>query len=158
MGVSDLHIDDFYRDSAKILLMLYAQFPRKTTLYVEDIAGPDTPDEFGLHSPRHEACLHTMLWLANSHYLTFEQLVRQEALDQVVLSHRGFLALNSEIEPLPRIDESLPESLIKEERLAVHKIRQELKSGTSFSLAEAMRSFMRKSHDLGDNIKSVSKI
>lgn len=153
--MSDIHINDFYRDSAKILVTLYAQFPRKITLYVEDISGPDLPDEFGLHSPRHEACLQAMLWLASTHYLSYEQLVRQEAIDQAVLSHRGFLALNTVIEPLPRVDESLPAPLQKEELLAIHKLRQELKTGTSFSLAEAMRSFMHKSRELGDNIKVI---
>lgn len=153
--MSDIHIDDFYRDCAKILTTLYAHFPRKITLYVEDISGPDTPDEFGLHSPRHEACLHTMLWLGSTHYLSYEQLVRQEAIDQATLSHRGFLALNSVIEPLPAADQSLPAPILKEELLAIHKIRHELKSGTSFSLAETMRTFMHKSHELGDNIKIV---
>lgn len=154
--MSDIHIDDFYRDCAKILVTLYGHFPRKSTLYVEDISGPDTPDEFGLHSLRHQACLHAMLWLASSHYLQYEQLVRQEAIDQVVLSHRGFLTLNAVIEPLPEPDESLPAPLLKEESLAIHRIRQELKSGTSFSLAETMRTFMHKSRQLGDNIRVIS--
>jgi hypothetical protein len=37
--MADIHIDDFYRDVAKILIRLYAMFPRKTTPYVEDISG-----------------------------------------------------------------------------------------------------------------------
>ena len=89
--MSDIHIDDFYRDTARILVALYNQFPRKTTLYVEDVAGPDKPDEFGLHSPRHLACLHTILWLAQSDYVRYETLIRQEAVDQIVLSHKGFI-------------------------------------------------------------------
>lgn len=97
-----------------------------------------------------------MLWLGSTHYLSYEQLVRQEAIDQAVLSHRGFLSLNAVIEPPPKLAPSLPEPLLKEERLAIHKIRQELKSGTSYSLAETMRSFMHKSRELGDNIKVVS--
>lgn len=153
--MSDLHIDDFYRDCAKILVTLYGQFPRKVTLYVEDISGPDAPDEFGLHSLRHQACLHAMLWLATSHYLQYEQLVRQEAIDQVVLSHRGFLALNSVMEPLPDLDASLPTALLKEESLAIHRIRHELRAGTSFSLAETMRTLMHKSRELSDNVRVV---
>lgn len=154
--MSDIHIDDFYRDCAKILVTLYAQFPRKTTLYVEDISGHDTPDEFGLHSPRHQACFHAMLWLANTHYLQFEQLVRQEAIDQVVLSHRGFLALNANIGSASEADDALPAPLLKEESLAIHRIRHELKSGTSFSLAETMRMFMYKSRELGDAVKVIA--
>jgi len=53
--MADLHIEDFYRDVAKIFLQLYAVFPRKTILYVEDISGPDEPDEYGLHHPRFQA-------------------------------------------------------------------------------------------------------
>jgi hypothetical protein len=49
----DLQIDDFYRDAAAGLLMLYQAFPRKITLYVEDLIGHEEPDEFGLPSKRH---------------------------------------------------------------------------------------------------------
>lgn len=150
--MSDIHIDDFYRDAGKILVLLYNQFPRKVTLYVEDISGPDTPDEFGLHSPRHQACFHTMMWLGSSDYLRYEQLVRQEALDQVVLSHRGFLVLNAAM-PTSGSDHpvlELPDSPLKQDALVIHRIRHELKEGTSFSLAEFMRQVFRLSRGLGD--------
>ncbi|SDZ75845.1 hypothetical protein [Microbulbifer marinus] len=91
--LDDLHIHDFYRDAGRILLALFNQFPAPATVYVEDIAGPDTPDEFGLHSPRHLACLGAMTWLQQSGYMTFSQLVRQEAVEEAALSHRGFLLL-----------------------------------------------------------------
>jgi len=91
--MADIHIDDFYHDVAKIFLRLYASFPVKVTLYVEDISGPDEPDEFGLHHPRYEACFSTMAWLAEHGYLNFESTVRQDALDQVVLSQKAFLLL-----------------------------------------------------------------
>lgn len=142
--MSDLHIDDFYRDAAKILATLYGQFPRKITLYVEDICGPDTPDEFGLHSPRHQACFHTMMWLGSSDYLRYEQAVRQEALDQVTLTHRGFLILGS---AFPEQEES---PLPRDGSLAIHRIRQELRDGTSYSLAEVMQKVMLMSRSLGD--------
>jgi hypothetical protein len=93
--MADLHIDDFYRDVAKIFLRLYAVFPRKTVLYVEDISGPDEPDEFGLHHPRFQACFSTMVWLAEHGYLNFDDNIRQEALDQAVLSQKAFLLLSS---------------------------------------------------------------
>ncbi|MCR6651734.1 MAG: hypothetical protein NVV73_09715 [Cellvibrionaceae bacterium] len=140
--MSDLHIDDFYRDAAKILATLYGQFPRKITLYAEDISGPDTPDEFGLHSPRHQSCFHTMMWLGSSDYLVYEQAVRQEALDQVVLSHRGFLVLSSAFHEAA--------SLPREGALTIHRIRQELREGTSYSLAEAMQQIMLLSRNLGE--------
>lgn len=154
--MSDIHIDDFYRDAAKILIALYGQFPRKITLYVEDICGPDTPDEFGLHSPRHQACFHTMMWLGSADYLQYEQAVRQEALDQVVLSHRGFLLLNS----VPASGNGQPspasEAANKEGgSLIIHRIRQELRDGTSYSLADTMREIMLQSRRLGDIPKFI---
>ncbi|WP_323843844.1 hypothetical protein [Microbulbifer magnicolonia] len=91
--LDDLHIHDFYRDAGRTLLALFHNFPAPATVYVEDIAGPDTPDEFGLHSPRHLACLGAMTWLKHSGYIHFSQLVRQEAMEEAVLSHRGFLLL-----------------------------------------------------------------
>lgn len=97
--LNDLHIHDFYRDAGRILLALFGQFPMPATIYVEDISGPDSPDEFGLHSPRHLACLGAMTWLKQSGYSGFSQLVRQEAVEEAVLSHRGFLLLvNTETE------------------------------------------------------------
>lgn len=91
--LDDLHIHDFYRDAGRILLALFQQFPAPATIYVEDIAGPDTPDEFGLHSPRHLACLGAMTWLKECGYINFSQLVRQEAVEEAALSHRSFLLL-----------------------------------------------------------------
>jgi len=93
--VPDLHINDFYKDVGLILLHLYAYFPRKSTLYVEDISGPDSPDEFGLHSPRHQSCFSTIIWLADAGYLQYQDCIRQEAVDQVVLSHKAFTLLSS---------------------------------------------------------------
>lgn len=91
--MSDLHIDDFFRDAAKTLILLYSRFPQKTILYVEDIAGPDSPDEFGLHSPRFMAGFHTLLWLAQTDYIQYSQPIRQEALEDATLTHRCFTFL-----------------------------------------------------------------
>ncbi|WP_295804067.1 hypothetical protein [uncultured Microbulbifer sp.] len=93
--LDDLHIHDFYRDAGRILLALFQQFPAPATVYVEDIAGPDTPDEFGLHSPRHLACLGAMTWLKECGYINFSQLVRQEAVEEASLTHHSFLLLVS---------------------------------------------------------------
>lgn len=145
--MSDIHIDDFYRDAAKCLVQLYNHFPRTMTLYVEDISGPDTPDEFGLHSTRHQACLHTLLWLHKTDYLMYDTLVRQEALDQAVLSHRAFLLLNEVDESLPALTD-LPEPVAREESLVIHRLRRELKEGTSYSLADCVRRLMKRSREL----------
>lgn len=87
----DLHIGDFYRDAAKILISLYKRFPVKNALYIEDISGQDTPDEFGLHSPRHMACFSTAIWLAEEGYFRYRDTIQQEALDDVVLTQEAFL-------------------------------------------------------------------
>ncbi|MDO3385421.1 hypothetical protein QWI17_06160 [Gilvimarinus sp. SDUM040013] len=93
--MADIHISDFHKDAARALNLLYSSFPRKLTLFVEDIAGPDSPDEFGLHSPRHMACLSTLLWLADEGYIRYDDTIRQEAIDQATLTHRGFVLLSS---------------------------------------------------------------
>ena len=93
--VGDLHIDDFCKDTAKILRLLYRRFPVRTTLYVEDISGPDQPDEFGLHSPRFQACFGAIIWLKEYDYIHYTSLIRQEAADEVCLTHRSFSLLSS---------------------------------------------------------------
>lgn len=92
--MSDLHIDDFCRDTARALSMLYQKFPQKIILYVEDIAGADTPDEFGLHSPRFLAAFNALLWLAETDYIQFRQTIRQEAIEDATLTHRCFTFLS----------------------------------------------------------------
>ena len=142
--MTDIHIDDFYRDTANILVTLYNTFPRHITLYVEDISGPDTPDDFGLHSKRHESCLSTLLWLANSDYLNYKGLIKREGIEEATLSHRTFLLLNSAqagselnpIEPHGSAD------------LLINQLRQELKSGTSNTLAILVKNLMACSRQL----------
>ncbi|WP_027328850.1 hypothetical protein [Marinimicrobium agarilyticum] len=155
---ADIHIADFYKDAARILVQLYNQFPRPTTVFVEDIAGPDTPDEFGLHSPRHQACLATMLWLAQSGYLTYQSLIRQEAMDQAVLTQRGFTLLAS---PLPvqdvvGIDVPQPDDALGEEtpvldatqaaaeaHNGIQLVRDVLKHGSSTAIEQVVLELFR---------------
>jgi len=139
--MADLHIDDFYRDVAKIFLRLYAIFPRKTTLYVEDISGPDEPDEFGLHHPRFEACFSTMVWLAEHGYLNFEDNVRQEALDEVVLSQKAFLLLasRSELQLItPESGQTLPSSVVEQSKANIVQLRAAMKAGSSILLQKCV--------------------
>jgi hypothetical protein len=139
--MADLHIDDFYKDVAKIFLRLYSIFPRKTTLYVEDISGPDEPDEFGLHHPRFEACFSAMAWLAEHDYLIFEDNIRQEALDQAVLSQKAFLLLASRSQlPLqtPVTGEPLPPSVMEESRANIMQLRSAMREGSSIALQQCV--------------------
>ncbi len=139
--MADLHIEDFYRDVAKIFLRLYAIFPRKTVLYVEDISGPDEPDEFGLHHPRFEACFSTMVWLAEHGYLNFETNIRQEALDQVVLSQKAFLLLSSRSElrlAASEKDADLPPSVRDHAQSNISQLRTAVADGSSVLLQQCV--------------------
>ena len=39
--MADINIENFYRHIARVLNILYASFPSKTPLYVDDVAGID---------------------------------------------------------------------------------------------------------------------
>ncbi len=131
--MSDLHIEDFFKDSARILLRLYNHFPRPTQLFVEDIIGPEEPDEFGLFSPRYQSCFSTMLWLAHEGYLTYETTIRQDAIDQAVLTAPCLLRLT-----LPQTQDSKD----LEAAARVNAIRDALKSQSSAELRRAMLGFL----------------
>ena len=140
--MADLHIDDFYRDISKIFLSLYAVFPRKMVLYVEDISGPDEPDEFGLHHPRFQACFSTMVWLAEHGYLAFEDNIRQEALDQVVLTQKAFLLLSSRSDlEFTQVDpnQALPPSVIEGSRTNIAQLREARRTRSSIMLQRCVR-------------------
>lgn len=135
--MSDIHILDFYKDAAKTLLQLYKCFPRKDIVFVEDIAGPDDPDEFGLHSTRHQACFSSFLWLADSGYLSFDDTIRQEAIDQACLSHRAFTLLSAPAQDLQTDADS--SALNRSQLRNINQLRQHLKSGDSYALEEFMQ-------------------
>ena len=93
----DLQIDDFYQDASRALLILYRVFPRKAPLYIDELIGYQEPDEYGLPSPRHQSCLGALLWLGDEGYLRHDGLLHHEAIDQAVLSEKGFLRLTTRI-------------------------------------------------------------
>jgi hypothetical protein len=141
--MADLHIDDFYRDCALILLRLYASFPRKSILYVDEVCGPDSPDEFGLHSQRHQACLSAMIWLGEAGYLSFTETIRDEALDQAVLTQVGFLLLNSRSDlelgfPEEFPDDGIPPSVMERSMTNVMQVRRALREGSSIYIQQVM--------------------
>ncbi len=122
----DLQIDDFYKDAASGLLMLYQAFPRKMALYVEDLIGREEPDEFGLPSKRHQACLGALLWLAEEGYLRFESTIAYDALDQAVLTEKGFLRLSRAIPHALREGEALPPSVRRVHATLAFQLREAL--------------------------------
>jgi hypothetical protein len=139
--MADIHIDDFYRDVATIFLRLYAIFPRKSTLYVEDICGPDQPDEFGLHHPRFQAGFSAIVWLAEHGYLNFQETIRAEALDQVVLSQKTFLLLTSRssLEPLTITEgDALPPSVLEQTSSNIAQLRSALREGSSIRMQKCV--------------------
>lgn len=143
--MSDIHIEDFYKDVAHIFLILYRSFPRKTILYVEDICGPDQPDEFGLHSERFLSAFSAMVWLGDQHYLRYDAPIKQEALDQAVLTERGFLLLSSRSqldfgEPLEVAHpDDIPPSVMEDSRSNVAQLRQAVKSGSSIMISQCVQ-------------------
>lgn len=131
--MSDLQIDDFYRNCALILKRLYRTFPQKTVLYVEDITGPDEPDEFGLHCQAFVQGFSAMLWLADEGYLRYEETIRQEALEHAVLTQKGFLMLSSQADPAS-----------EERELTIDVLRKALKERNSLAVEKIMQSMLRR--------------
>lgn len=89
----DVHINDFYKDCATILLQGFSNFPISQILYVEDICGPDEMDEFGLHSRRHQAALGAIIWLKDEGFIRFGAMNRQESVDDFVITATAFSRL-----------------------------------------------------------------
>jgi hypothetical protein len=135
----DLQIDDFYRDAARGLLLLYQVFPRKMALYVEDLIGREEVDEFGLPSKRHQSCLGALLWLAEEGYLRFDSNIAYDALDQAVLSEKGFLRLSRSL-PLALPDgEALPPSVRRVQGTLAFQLRQAIAEQHGERLARLTR-------------------
>ncbi len=151
--MADIHVEEFYKDAAITLVQLYNAFPRRINVFVEDIAGPDEPDEFGLHSKRHMACFGTLLWLAEEGYLRYVDTIRQEALDQAVLTQQAFVRLSApardDLKPdLPESAESLPPAVKEDFSTHIHLIRSALKNGSSVEISRVIQSiFFRDASD-----------
>ena len=138
--MADLHIDDFYKDVAKILIRLYNSFPNKVTLYVDEITGEVEQDEFGLYSERYLSALSSMIWLGENHYLQYDSCIKQEALDQTVLTEKGFLLLSSRTDhTVYEVDDSndtVPDSVMSDSKRNINLLREALKSGSSILIEQ----------------------
>ncbi|TGN41419.1 hypothetical protein [Marinobacter confluentis] len=149
--MADIHIEEFYKDTAVTLVQLYGAFPRRVNLFVEDIAGPDDPDDFGLHSKRHMACFGALLWLAEEGFLRYVDTIRQEALDQAVLTRKAFIRLSAPADPAiepppPEPDPNLPPAVRSDLSTHIHLIRDALKSGSSARISQVMQSVFFRDH------------
>ncbi|KAF1068362.1 MAG: hypothetical protein GAK45_01382 [Pseudomonas citronellolis] len=136
----DLQIDEFYKDAASAMLALHQAFPRKIALYVEDLIGREETDEFGLPSKRHQACLGALLWLGEEGYLRFDSTIRFEAIDQAVLSEKGFLRLTRAVPfALPEDAQALPASVLRGQASLAHQLREALAAEHSERIARLAR-------------------
>ena len=144
--MADLHIEEFFADGARILVSLYRIFPRPITLFVEDIAGPDEPDEYGVHSHRHQACFATMLFLHNEGFVDYAETIRSEALDQASLSGK---ALSLLLSPLPdaihevaESSDALPASVQAEQATAIYQLNQAVQDNDKSTITKIMQSLL----------------
>ncbi len=150
--MTDINVEEFFKDSAKILTTLYVVFPRRHTLFVADICGPEEPDEFGMHSERYLSCLGTLLWLGEEGYLRFEETIRFEAIDQAILTGRCFTLLSSatrtssEFGPVTT-DSTMPRSEQLEQATSIQYIRRALSERSSTMLRVAMMDLMAQMSD-----------
>lgn len=135
----DLQIDEFYKDAAAGMLLLYQAFPRKVGLYVEDLIGREEPDEFGLPSKRHQACLGALLWLAEEGYLRFESTIAYDALDQAVLTEKGFLRLSRAVPHALPSGEAQPPSVRRVQATLAWQLRDALGQQSSERVARLTR-------------------
>ena len=92
--MNDIYIEDFHHDVAIAIVRLYGSFPRPAALYVDEIAGGDDPDEYGVQSERHQRCLGSLLWLGEEGLLRYRDTIGVEGIDGAVLTLRGFRALH----------------------------------------------------------------
>lgn len=141
--MSDINVDDFFQDAARALLILYQSFPRPRTLFVEDICGPEEPDEFGMHSDRFLACFGALVWLGEEDFLRAGEAMRQEAVEQAVLTARSFTLLSTPARiHLADTDSRLPKSVELERSSNIHQLREAVKARSSTALRRIMLSLL----------------
>lgn len=92
------HIDDFYYVTAEILCELFAAFPVRHLLLVEDLTGPIKWDMTGVADRKSRACFETMIWLAQHELLGYRALEpRDTGIEGAVLTQRGFVLLTESL-------------------------------------------------------------
>jgi|TARA_B110001469_G_C9619721_1_gene308754 hypothetical protein len=149
--MADINIENFYRHIAKILNILYIHFPTKAPIYVDEVAGIDEPDEYGLHSPTYMAGFYALIWLEEEGYLRYSDTIRQDGIDQASLTHKALLKLTEVTDPI-YIDtsaggnastvallqplETLSPSIIEERKMVINQLRVALKSGSSIAITK----------------------
>ena len=156
--MADINIDNFYRHIAKILSILYTAFPTRSPIYVDDVAGIDEPDEYGLHSPHYTAGFFALIWLADEGFLRYSDTIRQDGIDQAALTNKAFMRLTQPVEriyvePVYSPDESnvvnfapvenLSPSIIEDQKLVINQLRFALKSEDSIAIAKVVQHILQ---------------
>lgn len=96
--MNDTHIDEFYFTAAEILRGLYAAFPTRRMLLVEDISGPIKWDMTGLPDRKSAACFEAIIWLAEHGLLTYRSIEPLNiGVEGAALTQRAFVLLTSPI-------------------------------------------------------------
>lgn len=150
--MDDIHIDEFYQDCLKTLVQLYNSFPRLTTLYVDDLIANAGTDEYGIPNRRHKACFDAMLWLASEGYIRYQDTIRHDALDQVVLTEKSFLRLSLPVSSLDSLDsqnklyspdkkQDLPPSIARKQATMAWQCKQALDNKGSEAIAQSALQF-----------------
>jgi len=148
--MADINIENFYKHIARALNILYSTFPSQQAIYVDEVAGIDEPDEYGLHSPHYTAGFFALLWLAEEGYLRYADTIRQDGIDQACLTHKAFLKLTQQSEPIYTEpdesnvvslvpEESLSPSLVEDRKLVINQLRNALRSGSSIAVTKVVR-------------------
>jgi hypothetical protein len=154
--MADINIENFYRHIAVALNLLYSNFPSKFALYVDEIAGIDEPDEYGLHSLRYTSGFFALLWLEEEGYMRFVDTIREDGVDQACLTHKAFLKLSAVCDPIyvePTLDNTskvssidpsvgLSPSVIEERKLVISQLRRALRSGSSIAVNKIIQQFL----------------
>lgn len=92
--MNPVHIDDFYYVTSEVLCELYAAFPVRHMLLVDDITGPIKWDLTGLPDRKSRACFETLVWLAEHDLLDFRSVEpRDVGVEGAVLTQKAFVLL-----------------------------------------------------------------
>lgn len=162
--MADINIENFYKHIAKILSILYSTFPSKSPVYVDEVAGIDEPDDYGLHSPHYTAGFFAMIWLAEEEYLRYQDTIRQDGIDQACLTHKAFLRLTEVADPIytepaqtdanvvpinsseqPDARDEPSPSVREEQKLVINQLRAAIRSGSSIAITKVVRHILRDS-------------
>jgi len=96
--VTPAHIDDFYYVTSEVLCQLYAAFPVRHLLLVEDISGPIKWDMTGLPDRKSRACFETLIWLAEHDLMNFRTVEpRNVGIEGAVLTQKAFVLLTGAV-------------------------------------------------------------